>query len=194
MGSAFLEVGLYTNMFKSSSMLFLVAVASCLVCVQSQKVFFGGCPSTTIMPNFDPNQYFGDWYENRKFFAIFEFGQRCIKANYADDGNGNIVVTNSALGIITGSPTSVTGIGGQVSPPSGALGVTFASTTTPPTTANYLVLGTDYSSYSVVWSCNDFGFFNTRELWLNNQTCCFSTSQIKLDCQYLFLLQSSSGF
>jgi len=147
-------------------MLFLVAVASCLVCVQSQKVFFGGCPSTTIMPNFDPNQYFGDWYENRKFFAIFEFGQRCIKANYADDGNGNIVVTNSALGIITGSPTSVTGIGGQVSPPSGALGVTFASTTTPPTTANYLVLGTDYSSYSVVWSCNDFGFFNTQFLWI----------------------------
>merc|ERR1712116_51197 len=80
MGSTFLEVILSTTMSKSSTMLFLVVVVSCLVCVQSQSIFFGGCPSVNVVPNFDANKYLGDWYENRKYCATFEFAQRCIMA------------------------------------------------------------------------------------------------------------------
>ena len=50
------ELLLSTNMSKSSSILFLVAVASWLVCVQSQKVSFGACPTVTPMANFDMSQ------------------------------------------------------------------------------------------------------------------------------------------
>ena len=50
------DVLLPTNMSKSSSILFLVAVASWLVCVQSQKVSFGACPTVTPMANFDMSQ------------------------------------------------------------------------------------------------------------------------------------------
>jgi len=56
--STFLEVILSTTMSKSSTMLFLVVVVSCLVCVQSQSIFFGGCPSVNVVPNFDANKVF----------------------------------------------------------------------------------------------------------------------------------------
>ena len=171
-------------------MLFLVAVASCLVCVQSQKVFFGGCPSTTIMPNFDPNQVSVSWFHiwlalswwiqsiwivvfrrlvweskvlrNIRVWSTLHQGKLCWWRQRQHRGHklciGNHVTISICLFISrnsvlhahewfkpvsiqhflnhfslkyfsTGSPTSVTGIGSQVSPPSGALGVTFASTT-----------------------------------------------------------------
>ena len=50
------DVLLPTNMSKSSSILFLVVAASWLVCVQSQKVFFGSCPNVATEENFDMSQ------------------------------------------------------------------------------------------------------------------------------------------
>ena len=44
---------------------------------------------------------------------------------------------------------------------------TFIQLTEVPSTANYLVLGTDYTSYAVVWSCSRYWFFNTREFLPN---------------------------
>merc|ERR1711946_104011 len=48
----------------------------------------------------------------------------------------------------------------------GKLGVTFTSFEYSPTDSPYWVLGTDYTSYAVVWSCSDFGLFNTQLLWI----------------------------
>merc|ERR1712179_448075 len=81
------ELLLSTNMSKSSSILFLVAVASWLVCVQSQKVFFGACPTVTPMANFDMSQYAKAWYERQKYCTIGQIGQRCIVATITDKGS-----------------------------------------------------------------------------------------------------------
>merc|ERR1711911_229890 len=101
------DVLLSTNMSKSSSILFLVVAASWLVCVQSQKVFFGSCPNVATEENFDMSQYAKVWYENRKYCAIFQLGQRCVIANYTDNGDGTYGVTNSALTILFNLPVSV---------------------------------------------------------------------------------------
>jgi len=100
MGGTLVDVLLPTNMSKSSSILFLVVAASWLVCVQSQKVFFGSCPNVATEENFDMSQYAKVWYENRKYCAIFQLGQRCVIANYTDNGDGTYGVTNSALTIL----------------------------------------------------------------------------------------------
>ena len=44
-------------------------------------------------------QYSGEWYENRKYFAIFELGQHCIRATYTIDptNSGIVKVVNSGL-------------------------------------------------------------------------------------------------
>lgn len=39
--------------------------------------------------------------------------------------------------------------------------------TAAPTNSNYWVLGTDYTTYSIVWSCSNFALFNTRKLLRN---------------------------
>lgn len=39
-------------------------------------------------------QYAGVWYENRKYFAIFELGQSCINATYTANGDGTVGVFN----------------------------------------------------------------------------------------------------
>ena len=45
-------------------------------------------------------QYTGKWYENRKYFAIFEFGQKCITATYTIIGEATVEVKNEGLQIL----------------------------------------------------------------------------------------------
>merc|ERR1712179_735658 len=160
------DVLLSTNMSKSSSILFLVVAASWLVCVQSQKVFFGSCPNVATEENFDMSQYAKVWYENRKYCAIFQLGQRCVIANYTDNGDGTYGVTNSALTILFNLPVSVDATLQAVSNTTGELHVSYSGTENAPTSGNYLVLDTDYTGYSIVWSCTDYGLFNSQLLWI----------------------------
>ena len=39
-------------------------------------------------------QYLGDWYEVYKFYAAFESGQSCARANYTLKDDGHIKVLN----------------------------------------------------------------------------------------------------
>merc|ERR1711911_102540 len=144
------DVLLSTNMSKSSSILFLVVAASWLVCVQSQKVFFGSCPNVATEENFDMSQYAKVWYENRKYCAIFQLGQRCVIANYTDNSDGTYGVTNSGLAILFNLPVSVDATLQAVSNTTGELHVSYSGTENAPTSGNYLVLDTDYTGYSIL--------------------------------------------
>ena len=50
------DVLLFTNMSKSSVILFLVVAASWLVCVQSEKISFGSCPTLATKEDFTVEQ------------------------------------------------------------------------------------------------------------------------------------------
>merc|ERR1712179_663508 len=160
------DVLLFTNMSKSSSILFLVVAASWLVCVQSEKISFGSCPTLATKEDFTVEQYLGPWYENRKYCNIFQLGLRCVIANYTDNSDGTYGVTNSGLAILLNLPVSIDGTIQAVSNTTGELHVSFSGTEIAPTSGNYLVLDTDYTGYSIVWSCTDYGLFNSQLLWI----------------------------
>ena len=66
------------------------------------------------LPLFEPLKYLGTWYEIKRTGLIFEFGQRCVKANYKLDSEGNVAVNNSGVNFVdfeifslgTAKPTS----------------------------------------------------------------------------------------
>ncbi|XP_060950174.1 apolipoprotein Db [Limanda limanda] len=117
----------------------------------AQTFHWGPCPTPPVQPAFNLQQYLGRWYEMEKLPASFERG-KCIEANYSLRKDGTIRVLNSQFDrnkTRTGEGTAV------VRDPREAakLGVSFSyfSPYSP-----YWVLSTDYSGFTVVYSCNDF--------------------------------------
>lgn len=45
-------------------------------------------------------QYLGRWYEAEKYFFLFEFGGKCITADYSQKENGKIGVVNKQIGVM----------------------------------------------------------------------------------------------
>ncbi|XP_034416278.1 apolipoprotein D-like [Cyclopterus lumpus] len=142
----------------SSSLLLLLL----LPLVVAQTYYWGPCPTPQVQPNFTLLQYQGRWYEIEKLPASFEKG-KCIEANYALRTDGTIQVLNSQFykdKVTTAEGTAV--IRDPREP--ARLGVSFSyfSPYSP-----YLVLSTDYSSLSVVYSCtNILNIFHFEFAWI----------------------------
>ncbi|KAJ4449008.1 hypothetical protein ANN_00402 [Periplaneta americana] len=62
---------------------------------EAQVPFPGGCPTVKAMQDFDVLKFLGLWYEQKRYFAIFEAGGICVTANYTDKGNGAIKVNHT---------------------------------------------------------------------------------------------------
>ncbi|XP_050924346.1 apolipoprotein D-like, partial [Lates calcarifer] len=104
----------------------------------------GPCPAPKVQPNFNLQQYLGKWYEIEKLPAAFERG-KCIEANYAIRKDGTIQVLNSQFY-------------------KDKLGVSFSYFTPY---SPYLVLTTDYTTLSVVYSCTDIlRLFHVEYAWI----------------------------
>lgn len=82
--------------------------------IKAQVPFFGPCPDVKTMNNFDLtkvknqayqlwkfhmifHQYLGKWYEAERYFALFEFGGKCVTANYNFDNNGAVYIQNQQI-------------------------------------------------------------------------------------------------
>ncbi|XP_059481760.1 apolipoprotein D-like [Neocloeon triangulifer] len=133
--------------------------------VSAQRVALGRCPKVKIMPNFQPALYLGDWYEYKKYFAIFQLGGTCTIAKYTDKGNGVIGVINRQFSSLLSRYNTIMGTAVLKGEHGEAkLGVRFPSA--GGFESPYWILDTDYVSYSVVFTCNDFGFFNYQFSWV----------------------------
>nr|XP_012144193.1 PREDICTED: apolipoprotein D-like isoform X1 [Megachile rotundata] len=147
-------------------MLYLSLILMMVSVTMAQVPFLGVCPNVETMPNFDVNKYAGKWYEVERYFAVFEFGGKCVTATYTMNDNGTIGILNKQISAITGVSSSIEGtakpIGKSDDP---KLVVTFPSIPLP-LDAPYWVLDTDYETYSVVWSCTNFGVFSVRNAWI----------------------------
>ncbi|XP_002064926.3 apolipoprotein D [Drosophila willistoni] len=131
---------------------------------KAQLPFPGQCPEVKIMDTFDLNAYLGIWYEYSKYPFVFEIGKKCIYANYGIIDNSTVSVVNAAINRFTGNPSNVTGTAKVIAP--AQLAVTF-SANQQATKPNYLVLGTDYTSYAVVYSCSSATpLANLRIVWI----------------------------
>ncbi|XP_015438393.1 PREDICTED: apolipoprotein D-like [Dufourea novaeangliae] len=147
-------------MFRVCLLLIIARMAS------AQVPFLGACPNLEAMQNFDIIRYIGKWYEVERYFALFEFGGKCVTANYSQGENGSINILNKQISSLTGVSSSIEGIGKSLGRTSESkLIVTFPSLPLP-VDAPYWILDTDYETYSVVWSCSNFSVFSVRNAWI----------------------------
>lgn len=42
-------------------------------------------------------QYLGKWYEVERYFALFEFGGKCVTANYNMSEDGAVKIVNKQI-------------------------------------------------------------------------------------------------
>ncbi|XP_022228219.1 apolipoprotein D [Drosophila obscura] len=132
--------------------------------VWSQVPFPGQCPQVKIMDEFDVEAYLGIWYEHSKYPFAFEIGKKCIYANYSIIDNSTLSVVNGGINRLTGNPSNITGTAKVLGPARLAVAFYPGQQTTKP---NYLVLGTDYESYAVVYSCTSVtSLANIKIVWI----------------------------
>ncbi|KAL6097585.1 apod [Pungitius sinensis] len=130
--------------------------------VSAQTFHWGSCPTPEVQPDFNLSQYLGLWYEIEKLPAFFERGT-CIEANYTLNDDGTVRVLNSQLQ--DGEVNVAEGTAVVLSETEPAkLGVRF-SIFSP--RGPYWVLSTDYTNYSVVYSCTGFlSVFHVDFAWI----------------------------
>ncbi|KAH8413146.1 hypothetical protein KR009_008284, partial [Drosophila setifemur] len=131
---------------------------------ESQVPFPGRCPEVKVMDTFDVEAYLGVWYENTKYPFVFEIGKKCIYAVYGIIDNSTVSVVNAAINQFTGQASNISGTAKVIAP--GQLAVAFFPGQQT-TKANYQVLGTDYESYAVVYSCTGASpFAHFKIVWI----------------------------
>ncbi|SPP79950.1 apolipoprotein D isoform X2 [Drosophila guanche] len=130
----------------------------------AQVPFPGKCPEVKVMEDFDVEAYLGIWYEYSKYPFAFEIGKKCIYANYSIINNETLSVVNGGINRLTGNPSSISGTAKVLGPARLAVAFFPGQQTTKP---NYMVLGTDYESFSVVYSCtNVISLANIKFAWI----------------------------
>jgi len=149
-----------------------------IICsVGAQEISPGKCPNFTVIENFEPTQYLGQWFEYSNYFAIFQLFSDCVNADYSDMSTQNVTkikVVNRGVNTFKGTPnvaegSAVLGEPDNLSHP-GKLIVNFDSQPAfaRSTTTNYNIIDTDYTSYAVVYFCEQkfFDLFKTELLWI----------------------------
>ncbi|WAR11660.1 APOD-like protein [Mya arenaria] len=134
-------------MYKS---LILLVCTACVGLSTAQVFGGGGCPHAVPQASFNLTEYLGDWYEIYKFYAAFESGQSCAKANYQIKPDGHIRIFNS--GFKDNNPINATGdayIPDLKNP--AKLKLRFSSLAPY---GDYWVLDTDYTDYTLIYSCS----------------------------------------
>ncbi|XP_077295529.1 apolipoprotein D-like [Arctopsyche grandis] len=145
---------------KSLWLLFGFAVA-----IQAQVPMIGKCPDLPVKTHFDPSSYTGKWYEYAKYFAVFELKGKCITATYTAASEG-VTVLNEQINMKTNQPSSIAGTA-TFTENSGVAKLSVVFPSIPfGRAAPYWVLDTDYDNYAVVYSCTEFLFFHTDNVWI----------------------------
>ncbi|XP_037927730.1 apolipoprotein D-like [Teleopsis dalmanni] len=130
----------------------------------AQVPFPNTCPDVKIPEEFDVDAYMGIWFEYSKYPFLFEIGKKCMYARYTNKGNDTVYVVNTAVNRFTNSKSNVTGTAKILGP--GQLAVKFSKNQSVDK-PNYLVLGTDYTSYALVYSCTNFSTVaHTKNIWI----------------------------
>lgn len=146
---------------KAFQVLFVLSLAA--AAANGQALHLGRCPQPPVQEDFNVTKYMGTWYEIEKLPALFERG-KCNQATYSLLADGTVGVHNAEL-LANGKINSIDGIAKVKDPSQPAiLGVSFFKGFPD---GPYWVLSTDYQSYALVYSCNDyFGLFHVDYAWI----------------------------
>lgn len=119
----------------------------------------GQCPQLQAITDFNLTEYLGVWYEIQRYDSEFQLSFDCVTAEYLlpDPSVARITVVNN--GVLFSGQTATQFEARGVAVPSfpedprnpAKLSVAFFGV--EPDRSNYWVIGTDYRSYALVWSC-----------------------------------------
>ncbi|OQV25688.1 putative Apolipoprotein D [Hypsibius exemplaris] len=152
----------------NASTSFIFAVASLLLqglFAEAQIIRWGSCESqnVTVMQNFNTDPYLGRWYEQERYYAAAEAGLTCVTAEYSPHHDGGINVNNTGVDS-NGKASSVVGTGYAPDPSQPAkLMVKFPGAGPA---GSLWIIDTDYTSYSVAYSCSNMAPFRLVNAWL----------------------------
>lgn len=133
----------------------------------------GLCPELIPQLNFNLDAYLGTWYEIQRYEQEFQLSLDCATAEYTleDPNVPRVTVVNSGISF-NGTEDIFVEVRGVAVPsyPEDArnpaqLSVAFFGM--EPDRSNYWILGTDYRSFSLVWSCEQITAESYREFaWI----------------------------
>jgi len=149
--------------------MFLVplVVLMSLLGIQAQVLFLKSCPSQDVVQNFDVERYTGIWYENRKYFNIYQPVGACTTATYSLTTDSTVVKVVNA-GTVLSKTISINGTATITEPSNNEAKLAVAFNGAAQETSNYWVLDTDYDTYAVVWFCENRlnSLVNTQMMWI----------------------------
>ncbi|XP_055339118.1 apolipoprotein D-like [Paramacrobiotus metropolitanus] len=141
----------------------VAALVFCAVATDAQVISIGKCAPVTVKQDFDLSQYLGRWYEQQRYFTIFEIGLDCVAANYSLRAEGDVKVNNTGRQS-NGQPN--TAIGRAYVPDASVPAKLLVKFNENQPAGDYWVIDTDYTAFSVVYSCRNLGPFKSEYLWL----------------------------
>jgi len=150
-----------------------------------------GCPSVSGVSNFNLESYLGQWFQLTALpFAFVNTATTCVWAKYKLLPNGNIAVNNTYLK--DGKRSGITGEAAPIVNTSGELDVEFFKSPSATASPNYIILNTDYTGFSYVWSCTSFYFGHSPKLWILNRN--YNNTQVEVNQQAKNALDILKGF
>jgi len=144
----------------------LVSVLICLLTSQAQAQItepFKSCPQVETEANFDLAKYMGRWYGIEKYPNSFAKGS-CNTAEYKLEPEGVVAVNNSEV-LENGKLSFAIGQARQ-NPSSNIASHLQVRFSKYQPWGQYLVLDTDYDSYTVVYSCTNLLLARKEFLWI----------------------------
>jgi len=150
----------------------LWTIASLVSLQAGLPVFIWGenCPDVSGTPNFDVTRYTGQWFQLSALpFLFVSDDSTCVWAKYKLLSNGNVAVNNSGIKPSTGKRFEALGEAALTSSTAGELDVEFFLKPKSTANANYIVLNTDYTEFTYVWSCQSYFNAHVPKLWILNR-------------------------
>ncbi|EFX87819.1 hypothetical protein DAPPUDRAFT_230361 [Daphnia pulex] len=147
----------------------LIAAGCYQTLVRAQLFERGNCPEVKAFPDFNLNEYVGKWYENRKTISNFQnrIAQRCVNVQF-NETDGKIIVKNSGIQRFTRRNIVLSGHARHPDTTKGEFIVNFLGNASY-ADEKFVILGTDYKTYSVLWSCVDVGPTHLYNLWVHTR-------------------------
>ncbi|XP_053692604.1 apolipoprotein D-like [Sabethes cyaneus] len=145
----------------------LLGLCTVVIFTEAQIPALGACPLYSPIAKFNRTRFLGTWFEVERYFTVNEVAMKCVSATYELQVDGKIVVKNA----LTNSFNNVERIISGIMAPPGRAGdgrYTILYQSFPISyNASVMVLGTDYDSYAVLWSCSNIGpVGHTISAWL----------------------------
>ena len=146
-----------------------ILVLSTIVLAVLADIHWGGCPKIDYeLESFDAAQYMGRWYEVARSSSIpFEHGE-CSEANYRILETGDVGVENTE--VINGVRNSVKGTAYANKSNPFQFGLDFGGFMDKFIKGDYQVVNTDYTGFTVVYSCTNLYVARSEWIWILTRT------------------------